>query len=123
MLSWLLLGGCALEDGKRHVLKTQKAATERPLGIISGRTFTLEDFLEPSRKACGEKQSKENKLGPKNMPCVLLGTCIDLLGACRGCWRLFVATLFAFLVSRLIAQAPSRQSDGGRRVLECGVEL
>lgn len=47
----------------------------------------------------------------------------DLLSSGHGCWRLFIATLFAFFISLFIAKAPSSQGDGGRRVLECGVEL
>lgn len=47
----------------------------------------------------------------------------DLLSSGRGCRRLFVTTLFAFFISLFIAEAPSRQGDGGRRMLECGVEL
>lgn len=95
-------------------------------------TFTLEDFLDPSRKACQISKEIETLiliLQAYNTQCALTGFIInslvkpDLLSSGRGSWRLFITTLFAFFISLLIANAPSSQGDGGRRVLEGGVEL
>lgn len=47
----------------------------------------------------------------------------DLLSAGRGGLRLFIAALFTFFISLLIAEAPSGERDGGRRVLEGGVKF